>query len=98
MDYLQRLGAGSWCSTVIMVPLLNKAPILATGRLHCPLKFVAFAPGLSSDVWGVVGTSNGVVCSGAAQVCAQVAPHLREGTQQLQTLHDSNIYMYFRGS
>ena len=98
MHYLRRLGAGSWCSAVIMVPLLNKAPILATGRLHGPLKFVAFAPGLLSDVWGFVGTSKGVVCRGAAQVRAQVAPDLREGTQQLQTLHGSNIYMYFRGS
>ena len=27
-----------WCSTAIMVPLLNEAPILATGRWHGPLK------------------------------------------------------------
>ena len=39
-------AAGGWWSTVIMVPSPKKAPILATGRLHGPLKFVAFAQDL----------------------------------------------------
>ena len=36
-------AGGGWCSTVIIVPSLYKSPIRATGRLHGPLKFVAFA-------------------------------------------------------
>ena len=43
LDGLLMEAGGGWCSAVIMVPSLNKAPILATGRLHGPLKFVAFA-------------------------------------------------------
>ena len=39
-------AGGGWCSTVIMVPPLKKATILATGRLHGPLKFVALAQDL----------------------------------------------------
>ena len=34
-----------WTSSI--VPSLNKAPILAIGRLHGPLNFVAFAQELS---------------------------------------------------
>ena len=43
LDGLLTEVAGGWSSTVIMVPSLSKAPILATGRLHGPLKFVTFA-------------------------------------------------------
>ena len=42
MDYCTEAG-GVWCSTVVMVPSLQKAPMLATERLHGPLKLVAFA-------------------------------------------------------
>ena len=51
-----------WCSTAIMVPSLNKAPILATGRwpVAC-LTFVAFAQELLSFtcelIRGSVGAS-----------------------------------------
>ena len=41
-------AGGGWCSTAIVVPSLNKAPILVTGRLQDPLKFVAFARELLS--------------------------------------------------
>ena len=41
-------AGGGWCSTATMVPSLNKAPILATRRLHGPLKFGAFAQELLS--------------------------------------------------
>ena len=34
-------AGGGWCSTAIRVASLNKAPILAAGRLHGLLKFVA---------------------------------------------------------
>ena len=36
-------AGGGWCSIAIMVPSLNTAPIVATGSLHGPLKFVALA-------------------------------------------------------
>ena len=39
-------AGGGWCSNVITAQSLNTAPILATGRLHGPLKFVAFAQDL----------------------------------------------------
>ena len=35
-------AGGGWCSTVIMVPSLKKAPILATGKLHGQMEFVEF--------------------------------------------------------
>ena len=68
-------AGGGWCSTAIMVPSRNKTPILATGRLHGPLKFVAFA------YVRVVVFHHSRVCGdfsaglrGAAQVCLEVAP------------------------
>ena len=70
-------AGGGWCSTAIMVPSLNKAPILATGRLHGPLKFVAFAQDLllfpCELMCGSVGASTRAACCGAAQVCLEVA-------------------------
>ena len=54
-------AGGGWCSTAIMVPLLNEAPILATGRWHGPLKLVAFVQKLlsftSELIPGSVGAS-----------------------------------------
>ena len=42
-----------------MLPSLNKAPILATGRLRGPLKFVAFAQELSSFTCELIRGSMG---------------------------------------
>ena len=41
-------AGGGWCSTAIMVQLLNEAPIVATGRWHGRLKPVAFVQELLS--------------------------------------------------
>ena len=49
LDGLFMEAGGGWCSTAIIVaPLLNEAPILATGRWHGPLKLVAFVQKLLS--------------------------------------------------
>ena len=56
-------AGGVWCSTAIMVPLLNEAPILATGRWRGPLKLVAFVEKLFS--FGSVGASPQSASSGS---------------------------------
>ena len=48
-------AGGGWCSTAIMVPLLNDAPILATGRL----KLVAFVQELLSFTCELIRESVG---------------------------------------
>ena len=52
-------AGGGWCSTAIMVPLLNEAPILATGRWHDRLKLVAFVQKLLSYTFELIGGSVG---------------------------------------
>ena len=62
-------GGGS-CSTAILVPLLNEAPILATGRWHGRLNLVAFVLKLLSFtcelIRGSVGASPQSAFSGAS--------------------------------
>ena len=52
-------AGGGWCSTAIMVPLLNEAPILATGRWHGPLKLFAFVQKLLSFTCELIRRSVG---------------------------------------
>ena len=76
---------------MITVASLNRAPILATGRLHGPLKFV----GSAQLMRGSVGASARVACRGAAQVCLEVKPDGCTMAPQL-TVADLTIYVYFQ--
>ena len=69
-------AGGGWCSILIMFPSLNKAPILATGRLYGLFKFVVpFAQALLFFTCGnLCCASTRIACRGAAQVCLKVAP------------------------
>ena len=66
LDGLFLEAGGGWCSTVIMVPSLKKAPILATGRLHGPLEFVALAQDLLLFTCELIRVSVGASPPGCA--------------------------------